>query len=216
MIRELHACKGVPQPADYHHEGDVWEHTMRLARAFRSDDDADVRLAGLFHDCGKVETFSLKERIRFDGHAEASAATASKVLARMQCAGKRIEKIDWVIRHHMMMGAFETMSEERKAHWYHHPWFEALLRLFWLDIAGTDPADYQLYDRIEKDYHVFLNSHPRPEKTLLSGQEVMDILGIRPGARVGEVLKLLHDAQIRKEVNSRKEAAAFIEGLKGE
>lgn len=216
VLPELHVCKGIPQPADYHHEGDVWDHTLQLVRAFRPDDDADVRLAGLFHDCGKAETFSLKERIRFDGHAEASASLATKALSRMQCPRKRVEKIDWIIRHHMMMGAFDDMTDERKAHWYHHPWFESLLRLFWLDVAGTDPADFGFYEAIERDYHAFLDSHPRPEKPLLSGQEVMDILGLKPGEKVGEILKQLHEAQVRKEVRSKKEATAFVERLKGE
>ncbi|OGJ65216.1 hypothetical protein A3E47_03300 [Candidatus Peribacteria bacterium RIFCSPHIGHO2_12_FULL_54_10] len=52
VLPELTACKGVPQPTDYHHEGDVWEHILACARAFREEDCIDVRLAALFHDCG--------------------------------------------------------------------------------------------------------------------------------------------------------------------
>lgn len=215
LIPELHACKGVPQPADYHREGDVWDHMMKILQNFREEDSVDVRIAALFHDCGKVETFSLKERIRFDEHASVSADLAAKALDRLQCPARRRDKICWVIRHHMMMSAFADMNDERKAHWYHHPWFTDLLSLFWLDIAGTEPTDFHLYDEINADYHKFLDSHPRPEKPLLTGDEVMDILGLKPGERVGEILTALHQAQIRKEITTKKEAREFVEKMKG-
>lgn len=213
MIPELAACKGIAQPADYHHEGDVWEHTLKLTRAFREDDNADVRLAALFHDCGKVVTFSLKERIRFDEHATKSADIASAVFRRLQMPKKRIEKLDWLIRHHMMMGVFAELSDERKAHWYFHPWFEELIHVFYLDIAGTEPSNFTLYNSIVNDRNHFLDAHPRPEKSLLTGAEVMELLGIQAGAKVGEALKALHDAQVKKEVTSKAEAKEFMKKL---
>ena len=209
-LPELYACKGIPQPADYHHEGDVWNHMMQILRSFREDDGPDARLAALFHDCGKVKTFSLKERIRFDHHASISADLAVAALERMQCPRKRKEKIDWLIRHHMSM-TFLEMPEERKAHWYFHPYFQDLLRVFWLDIAGTTPSNFDLYDTIVKDYERFLDAHPRPQKPLISGEEVMEILGIGPGEEVGAILKQLHEAQIKGVVTSKSEAREFVE-----
>ncbi len=211
---ELHKCKGIAQPADYHHEGDVWDHLLQCTSSFRPDDSADVRLAALFHDIGKAETFSLQERIRFDHHASISADITSAILKRWQVPKKRIEKIDWIIRHHMTMGTFKDLSEERKAHWYFHPWFSELLGVFWLDIAGTDPADFSYYDAILKDYHQFLDTHPRPPKPLLTGDHVMKLLGIKPGEEVGSALKALNDAQVQKTVTTKKEAEQFILKLK--
>lgn len=210
LIPELYACKGVAQPADYHREGDVWDHTMLCIASFLEDHGADVRFAALLHDVGKTETFERKERIRFDSHASVSADTAKNVLERLQCPRKRIDKVDWLVRHHMMMGTFFEMNDERKAHWYYHPWFTELLQVFWLDIAGTRPAEYDLYDRIIADYNAFLDTHPRPPTPLMNGQEVMDLLGIRPGARVGEAMQQLYDAQVRKEIATRKEAEAYL------
>lgn len=214
FLPELYDCKGIPQPADYHHEGDVWTHTMMCVAALRPEDDADIRLAALFHDCGKTRTFSLKERIRFDEHAPVSAAIAADVLRRLQCPGKRIEKIRWLIAHHMMMSTFRELSEERKGHWYFHPWFRDLLRLFEIDIAGTTPHDYGLYTQIQHDYNAFVDRHPRPPRQLLSGQDVMDFLGLKPGVQVGKALKLLHDAQLTGTVTTKREAKALLETFK--
>jgi poly(A) polymerase len=207
---ELYACKGIPQPADYHHEGDVWEHMLRIARAFRAEDGADVRVAALFHDCGKAKTFSLKERIRFDEHASISGDLTDQALRQLQASNKRKEKIVWMIRHHMMMDSFSEMTDESKARWYYHPWFPELLQLFFLDIAGTDPADFHFYEAILQDYHSFLDTHPSPPKTLLSGEEIMEILHLKPGKEVGAILRELYGKQITKEVTSKREAIAFV------
>lgn len=214
VLPELHACKGVAQPAEFHAEGDVWNHLLECTRSFTEDHGADVRLAALFHDIGKPETFSLKERIRFDHHAEVSAKLAETILKRMQMQGDRTKKITWLVAHHMMMGAFKDFSDERKAHWYFHPWFRELLQIFWLDIAGTKPADYAMYDAIIADYDEFLNKRPRPIKPLLSGDAVMKILQVGPGEAVGKALKELYDAQIRGDVTTKRDAEKFIESLR--
>lgn len=213
LAPELYKCKGIPQPADYHHEGDVWDHTLQCVRSFREDDFVDVRLAALFHDSGKAETFSLEERIRFDHHATISAEIAEKTLKRLDISNKRNEKISWLIKHHMMMGSFLEMNDERKAHWYFHQWFPELLQLFWLDVAGTDPSDFSLYDAIVSDYHHFLDGHPRPITLLLDGKEIMEITGLKPGSRIGEILDELHDAQVRGDVSGKKEAIAFVKKI---
>lgn len=219
MIPELHACKGVAQPADYHHEGDVWTHMLKVVRSFTDDHGIDLRIAALFHDCGKAKTFDRKERIRFDEHASVSADLTKEVLNRFQCPAKRREKICWLIRHHMMMGSFydpsgkQEMTEERKAHWYYHPWFRELLQLFYLDIAGTDPANFSHYEAIQEDFHRFLDSHPAPPKSLCTGEDIMEILGITPGARVGEILNILYEKQIKKEITTKEEARKFLLSL---
>lgn len=207
---ELYACKGIAQPKDYHHEGDVWDHTMQAIRSFLPEHGADVRFATLFHDVGKAVTFKTKERIRFDEHAPISADLADKALHRLQATGHRIRKIHWLIEHHMVMGSFADMNVKRKEHWYFHPWFFELLQLFWLDIAGTEPQDYTLYGSILQDYNRFLDAHPRPPKQLLSGEEIMAILSLAPGEKVGQVLAALHDAQMQGAVTRKSEAREFI------
>lgn len=213
ILPELAICKGIAQPAKFHREGDVWNHLLNCTRHFTPDHGADVRLAALLHDTGKATTFSITDRIHFDKHAEASADTASTMLKRLQVPGERIRKIDWLIRHHMMMNAFSTLSEVRKAHWYFHPWFVELLGVFYLDAAGTDPGDFKLYDWIVDDYNKFLNEHPRPEKPLLSGHEIMEILGVHPGAIVGDISQKLQEAQVRKEVQTKVEAREFVKDI---
>jgi tRNA nucleotidyltransferase/poly(A) polymerase len=113
----------------------------------------------------------------------------------------------------MMMATFDKIDDKRKAHWYYHPWFLELLQLFWLDAAGAQPQNFAMYEGIIDDYNHFLDAHPRPEKPLLSGDEVMEILDLEPGEKVGEILQQLSDAQLKEEVTLKKEAIAFLESL---
>ncbi len=210
FLPELHACKGVAQPSQYHHEGDVWNHMMDCLQSFREEDGTDVRIATLFHDVGKTQTFSIEDRIHFDEHATVSGKIATEVLTRLQMPKKRIEKIAWMIEHHMMMNAFFDMTDDRKAHWYYHPWFPELMQLFYLDAAGTTPGNFDLYNRIIADENAFLDRQPRPQKPLLTGNEVMTLLGVKPGAEVGMLLQKLHDAQTRGDITSKKEAKDYL------
>ncbi|MEQ1849098.1 MAG: CCA tRNA nucleotidyltransferase [Candidatus Peribacteraceae bacterium] len=215
ILPELAVCKGVAQPHEYHHEGDVWNHLMHVTTMYTEDHGPDVRLAALFHDIGKPDTFVLKERIRFDHHAEVSSDISSKILKRLQMSAEREKKIHWLIRHHMMMASFATLTEERKAYWYFHPWFQELLQLFYLDAAGTVPGNMDFYQSIVTDYDLFLNAHPRPEKPLLTGHDIMEILGLTPSEQVGKLSQALHDAQVRKEVTTKAEAIAFLKKVAG-
>ncbi|MDA1208533.1 MAG: CCA tRNA nucleotidyltransferase [bacterium] len=214
LIPELHACKGVAQPAAMHEEGDVWNHIIKILGAFTDDHAIDIRWAALLHDIGKPNTFSIDDdRIHFNNHAHVGSEIAKTVLERLQCSTDKRDKICWLVGHHMMMGTFADLDDERKSHWYYHPWFIELLQLFWLDIAGTEGSSFEFYESIIADYNNFLDSHPLPPKPLLKGDDVMKLMGIPPGEKVGIVLKKLYDAQIQKEITTKKEAEEFLKKL---
>lgn len=212
LLPELHACKGIAQPSSAHGEGDVWNHTLKTISSFTEDHEADVRWAALLHDIGKATTFSIDEdRIRFNEHAPEGAKIAKVLLDRLQFTADRRDKICWLVGHHMMMGTFFEIDDERKGYWYYHPWFTELLQLFYLDLEGTEPGDPELYDRIIADYNAFLDSNPRPKRPLLSGEEIMQALGISEGPEVGKVVAALKTAQVEKTVTTKAEALEFIQ-----
>ena len=53
----------------------------------------------------------------------------------------------------------------------------------------------------------------KPLPKLLDGNEVMQILGIEPSKRIGEVLNALKEAQISGEINTKDEAINFVRSL---
>lgn len=76
---ELHACIGVAQDAEWHPEGDVWDHTLLCLDAFaaaRLGDEREDLVVGwsvLLHDLGKATTSKVETdgRIHAYGHEQA-------------------------------------------------------------------------------------------------------------------------------------------------
>jgi poly(A) polymerase len=103
LLPEVYAMKGVAQPYQYHHEGDVWEHAKESLQSLSKYASLNLRWATFLHDVGKPVTFRLKERIRFDHHAQEGAKIAEKILRRLNFPRKDIHHIGWLIEHHMML-----------------------------------------------------------------------------------------------------------------
>ena len=80
---ELEICIGFDQHNPYH-EKDVFNHTLDVID--NMENDLILRLAALFHDIGKPETFSLdKNGIgHFYGHNVKSAEITEKIMKRLK------------------------------------------------------------------------------------------------------------------------------------
>lgn len=210
ILPELERLRGCAQPFEYHHEGDVWTHTMAAIDSLAPETPLIARLATLFHDIGKPDTFSLKERIRFDSHASIGSKLAAKIMRRLNFSREQIDAVTWCIEHHMMMASFLDMNDGRLMHWLHHPQMKNLLVLMKADAEGTTPTDLSLYNKIEKLHRVKLKKHPEPPKPLLSGEEIMEITGFKPGARVGELKAQLLELQIDGKIKTLPQAEKWL------
>lgn len=213
VLPELYAMKGVAQPQQYHHEGDVWEHAKRSLDALSKYASRNVRWATLLHDVGKPVTFKLKERIRFDHHAQEGAKIAHKLLRRLAFPRKDMDEITWLIEHHMMLPQLLDMPLGRQRHWFLLPNFRDLLAVFEADIAGTDPARYDIYTELLERHKETLKKFPIPPKPLLTGHEIMEILNLKPGKKIGEISAELREKQLAHELNTKKQAKAWLKGL---
>ena len=210
IIPELERLHGCAQPFEYHHEGDVWTHTMNAIDTLPAETQLTGRLATLFHDIGKPDTFKLAERIRFDSHAEIGAKIAEQIMRRLNFPTQQITEVSWAIMHHMMMSSFLEMNDGRLMHWFHHPAFPHLLTLMKADAEGTTPTDLSLYTKIENLHRLKMAEHPELPKPLLSGEEIMEISKIPAGPKIGELKAQLLEAQIDKKVTTKEQAAELI------
>jgi len=213
ILPEVEALKGVKQPELYHHEGDVFEHTL-MALDTLGNPSKELAWAVLLHDIGKPETYSVSDRIRFNSHASVGADIAVKIGKRLNFSNEMISNIHWLIAHHMMFGGFEKMKKTRQAHWFHQPLFDELLELLRADALGTKPKDLGLYNKLKKlstEKEVLL---PKPEP-LLTGKEIMDKFGIQEGPKVGEILDQVHHAQMEEKIKTKEEAIEFVKNYLG-
>ena len=210
VLPELEACKGVAQPMQFHQEGDVWTHLMDALSALPEDASLLAHWAVIFHDIGKPETFKIAERIRFDEHSERSAEIAERIMRRLHFSRQDIEHVSWAVRHHFMMEQLLDMPLGRQRHWFLDPRFPTLLLLFYADAAGTTPADLSLYNKVKVAYEECLRHFPERPKPLLTGEDVMQTLGLKAGPEVGKILDGLMEKQLSHEIKSREEALKWL------
>jgi len=101
-IPELEPLTGTPQPASYHAEGDVAEHTRLAVAACPADADPDLFWVALLHDIGKPSTTVTHDdgRITAHDHARVGASMTDTILRRLDLPDTLRERIVWAVRHH--------------------------------------------------------------------------------------------------------------------
>jgi poly(A) polymerase len=213
ILPELQKLKGVAQPMEYHHEGDVWKHSLMALKSLPKTASLPVRWAVLLHDVGKPDTFELKERIRFDHHVEFSKKIARKILTRLRFPRKFVEEIEWLVEHHMIMVPLVEMPLARKRHWFLQPYFLNLMQVFKADAEGTVPSDLTLYNTILSLYRESMEKMPYIPESLLTGEEIMKILDIKPGQKVGQMLADIREKQLAGELKTKQQALAYLKTL---
>lgn len=224
IMPEAVKMKGVAQPLIYHKEGDVWDHA-KLSLKNLTDEEADpdplpenislnLRWATFLHDIGKPETFSYEnKRIRFDKHSEVGAVIAKKILHRLKFPKKDIERITWLVAHHMMIVPLLKMQKSRQRHWFLHSGFPELLELYRADALGIKPTDLTTYEELKKLYRHEIAELKLMPKTLLHGDEIMKILKIKSGKRVGTILETIRERQLEKVLKTKTDAINYVKSL---
>lgn len=210
ILPEIQALKGVAQPPQFHTEGDVFEHTMRSLQALKLKDSLLVRWAVFLHDIGKPATFKIAERIRFDHHCEKSAQLAEQILRRLKFPLKDLKIIQWLVLHHMMVYNVLKMSVGRRRHWFLNPWYLDLLEVNRCDASGTIPVDLATYYKVLSLYRKDMRALPREPKRLLTGHDIMELLGIGPGKKIAKVLEELRLLQLEKKLTTKVQAKKWI------
>lgn len=210
VLPELEACKGMAQPPEFHHEGDVWTHLMQALSALPESASLVDHWAVILHDIGKPETFKIAERIRFDRHSEVSAELAERILRRLCFARKDIDIITWAVRHHFMMHQLLDMPIGKQRQWFLDPRFPTLMNLFYADAMGTTPPSLHLYNQVKAAREDTLRRFPALPAPLLTGEDVMKNLGLTAGPRVGEILQTVLEKQLAHELTTKEEALQWL------
>jgi poly(A) polymerase len=213
ILPEIAKMKGIAQPYQYHKEGDVWTHAMQSLKALPETASMPLRWATLLHDVGKPETFKLAERIRFDTHDRKSAQIARKLLSRLHFENSMIDEVCWLIEHHMMVMPLVQMPKGRRLAWFHQPYFKNLLELFYADARGTTPPHTEIIDQIAQLYHDDLKEMPVPPPPLLHGEDIMKIMKIKPGKKVGFILDRIREMQLGGELQTKKQALEWLKKI---
>jgi tRNA nucleotidyltransferase (CCA-adding enzyme) len=226
---ELKALDGCPQEPEWHPEGDVWVHNLQVIDQARTRIDdlprpqqLAIMLGAVCHDLGKPQTTKFEDgRIRSRDHEEQGVAPAMALLDRLnihsidgydvrgQVAGLTAQHLKpgawYKVRDEVGDGAFRRLAAKVD--------LELLARLAKSDCLGREPGTF---DCTAMDWFLErarqLGVEHKPPGPILLGRHLLE-LGVKPGPRVGEILKAVYEQQMDGSVTTLEQAIASARAL---
>jgi putative nucleotidyltransferase with HDIG domain len=120
ILPEVYALDDVPQPPEYHPEGDALTHTLLAIRHLPPQPDRRLAWAALLHDVGKaLTTREIRGRLRAFDHDRQGAELAAAVLDRLGMEQRAAADVVWLVRHHMFALCWQVRDEYglTRNHW---------------------------------------------------------------------------------------------------
>ena len=213
---------------EHHHHKDVYEHSITvLEQAIEHEDrlggpNLVIRLAALLHDIGKPKTRAFIDGggVSFHHHEVVGARLVKKRLQELRFDGDTVEAVETLTTLHLRFHGYGdgewTDSAVRR---YVRDAGDLLVHLHVLTRADCTTRNKAkaarlagIYDSLEARIAVLMEqeelSKIRPD---LDGQQVMDLLGLKPSRDVGDAMDFL--MELRLERGQIGEAAATEELL---
>jgi poly(A) polymerase len=211
LLPEIAATIECEQSPDYHPEGSVYNHLLRMLAQMPADASTSLPWAILLHDIAKPQTSSRDPgtgAIHFYGHEKLGAEMAEKILGRLKFPRKQIEEIAACVSQHMQFKDVPRMRKATLRRVLLRPTFPLELELHRLDCLGS-------HGRLDH-YHILvkqaeeLRRLPAIRPPLITGTDLIG-LGMRPGPAMGALLAEIREKQLQDELATPEAARAWAE-----
>ncbi len=211
ILPEVDIMHGVEQPPEFHPEGDVFTHTcLVLDKIYENTGglaSPELAMGGLLHDVGKPPTFSVSDRIRFNGHDKLGADMSREICRRLKFSNKQIEIIYELVRDHLKFKDVFYMKKSTLKRFIGMPDFDEHMVLHLADCLASHGST-EAYDFVMKKFEELKDEEIKPEP-LIGGKELIEV-GYKPGPIFTEILHFVEEAQLEGEITSRSEALELV------
>lgn len=198
---------GVDMAQKGHHIYDVWQHSIEALNNCESKNPI-TRLACLLHDVGKpvVAKGSGEERT-FHNHEVVGSRIAVKIGKRLRLSNKQLDLLFKLVRWHMFTTE-KTQTDKAVKRFIRRvtpEYIDEMIAMRRADRVGSGAAETSWRWELFKKRIVEVQKQPFTIKDLkVSGNDVMKMLDLRPGPRVGEILqKLFDEVEENPQLNER-------------
>lgn len=200
ILPELTAGIGVSQVRPgRHHTTDVFTHNA-LSLKLTPSSDPLVRFATLLHDIGKPKVAAQDNEgfVIFHNHEIVGAKIAREICERLKFSKKDREKIYTLIRWHMF-SVDEHLTDSAVRRFIRRIGVENVKDMMDLRVGdrlggGTQTAESWRLKLFKKRVEEQLQPAPFSVNDLaIDGNDIMKILSIKPGKKIGEILQKLFE-----------------------
>lgn len=188
---------------------------------------AHLKLAGFMHDIGKFSTWTIEEgRHRFIKHDDVGAKMSVKILKDMHLSNKQIDYLSEMIKYHIypshvmcspqitdkiMMRFVRKMDKNSIDN-------IILAQADRLSARGPEITDNIVEKNINSlnmllKFYLEARETLKPLPKLLTGNDVMEILNIKPSPKLGEIMENLHEAQLSGDILTKDQAVEFVKSI---
>jgi poly(A) polymerase len=201
------------ESAEHHRHKDIYEHTLKVldqAIALETDGpDLTLRLAALLHDIGTPRTRRTGRdgRVSFHHHEVVGSKMARKRLRALAYPGQLIEDVARLVELHLRFhGYVDGRWTDPAVRRYVRDAGPLLGRLHQLTRADCTTRNQRkanalarAYDSLEERIeHLAVEDERQSARPDLNGHQIMEVLGIRPGAELGRAYEYMRDLRIEK------------------
>lgn len=190
---------------------------------------AHLKFAGFLHDIGKFSTWTIEEggRHRFIGHDDVGSKLAGTMLKKMHFSNKQVDYLTKMIKYHIYPS--QLMSSPQIT--------EKIMMRFVrkMDANSIDNIILAMADRLSArgpeitdeivehninllstlmKFYLDVRETLKPLPIFLTGNDVMQLLNIKPSPKLGKIMNSLHEAQLNGDVQTREQAVDFVKNIK--
>jgi len=204
--------EGYKVSQNKHHIYDCYEHYLHsLEYAAKKNFNKYVRIASLLHDVGKPRSKQGQGSVAtFYNHEIIGAKMTAQILCRLRFSKKDIEKITKLVRYHLFYYNVDEVSEASVRRLVRGAGVEnmdELLQVRMADRIGSGVPKAEPYKLRHLKYVIEKVSQDPISVTMLkqNGGDVMRILDISPGPKIGEIMDILFGYVLADPEQNKKE-----------
>jgi len=211
ILPEVDVSFTIPQKSPLrHHIYDVGTHLIMALKHCPSKDPI-TRFATLIHDVGKAKTFRRNEKtqlITFYNHEVVGKKQAEKIADRFKLSNKEKDKLVKLVQFHQFTVS-EIQTDKAVRRFIKNVGKEYLNDIVDLRFgdrigSGARPTSWR-FDLFRKRLEEVQKQPFQIKDLKVDGNDVIKILKIKPGPKVGEVLKKLFDQVVEKKLENKRE-----------